>query len=257
MKPSTLHRVSISKISSLFLAFVLSAFAVPSMAQIPQRTVSVTGSAEVKVVPDTVIVSLTASNRGENLLKTQNENDAVVKQYLRFLRKQLKVKSQYVQTDHHRVSPEYYYCSGQQRNSADCDPLKVRFYTVTKSIQVRLVDPSKYETVIRKAFEMGVTRINGVQFVSTELRKHRDEARKLATIAAKDKAKAAADALGMKLLKPISINLTENRWGGSRSMTNNTVQNRVSLQSSGADSDGLALGQISISAEVRVSFEME
>ena len=257
MKPAPSYRFSIFKASSSLLVFALSTFAGSSMAQTPQRTVSVTGSAEVKVVPDTVVVSLTASNRGENLLKTQNENDAVVKRYLRFLRKQLKVKSKYVQTDHHRVSPDYYYCSGQQRNSADCDPLKVRFYTVTKSIQVRLVDPSRYETVIRKAFEMGVTRINGVQFVSTELRKHRDEARKLATIAAKDKAKAAANTLGMKLLKPISMTVTENRWGEHRSMTNNTVQNRISLQSSGADSDGLALGQISISAEVRVSFEME
>ena len=232
------------------------AFASPSRGQTTQRTVSVTGSAEIKVVPDTVVVSLTATHRGENLLKAQNQNDETVSQYLHYLRKKMKLKAKNVQTDHHRVSPEYYYCSGKQRQSASCDPLKVRFYTVEKSIQVRLVDPSKYETVIRKAFEMGVTRVNGVQFVSTELRKHRDKARKLATIAAKDKAKAAANTLGMKLLKPISINVTENRWGGSRTM-NTTMQNRVSLESSGGDSDGLALGQISISAEVRVSFEMK
>ena len=78
----------------ILLSYGASAFA----NQAPKRTVSVTGAAEVKVAPDTVVVSLTATHRGENLLKAQNQNDETVSQYLRYLRKKMKLKAKNLQT---------------------------------------------------------------------------------------------------------------------------------------------------------------
>src|SRR5689334_250801 len=61
------------------------------------RTISVNGEAEVKVVPDQVQISLTAENRGRDLLETQAENDKAVKGLVEYATKTLGIEARHVQ----------------------------------------------------------------------------------------------------------------------------------------------------------------
>jgi hypothetical protein len=115
----------------------------------------------------------------------------------------------------------------------------------------------------------GVNIIEGVDFRTTSLRKYRDEARAMAVRAAKEKAKAMTDELGVKLGRPCNVNANDSSyyWGGwNRSFNggfnaNNYVQNVSSAVGGGATSDNasdtFAVGQISVTATVNISFLIE
>ena len=67
-------------------------------------------------------------------------------------------------------------------------------------------DPGpKFEDLLSDALEAGVTHVQGIEFRTTELRKHRDRARSLALKAAQEKAELLADGAGRKIGKAISI----------------------------------------------------
>ena len=72
--------------------------------------------------------------------------------------------------------------------------------------RVRLV-----EQVITRALESGVNHVNNIDFQTTKLRKYRDEARRMALRAAREKGENMAGVYGQTIGKPLQIN--ENGYG--------------------------------------------
>ncbi len=231
------------------------------------RTITVTGDAAVRVVPDQVQISMTAENRAADLMEAKAQNDQAVKALVEYATKGLGIEARHVQTDFLTVEPTYRTCNYDDEMSGKCSPLQISYYTVRKGVQICLKDLTKYEGLITKALQLGVNRIDDIQFVTTELRKHRDKAREMAAKAALEKAQAMSTTLGMKVGKPISIN-AENYssyyWhgsyagqrGGNSYMAQNVVQNAPAPQSEG-DTGDLAIGQINVSAQVNVTYELQ
>ncbi len=222
----------------------------------PTRTISVSGDAEVRVAPDQVIISMATINKNKSLIAAKSANDDTVKSLLSYFVDDLDIDEKYVQTDHLSVDVTYTNCSYRDEKEGKCDPLEIQYHTVEKGVQLRLTDLGKYEAVLAKSFELGINKVSDIQFVTTELRKHKDQARKMAAIAAKEKAVAIADTLGMSVGKPISINLQEVRWGvlGSNTMRQSILQ--APKPSAGSADSSLSVGQISVSATVNVNFDM-
>jgi len=50
-------------------------------------------------------------------------------------------------------------------------------YFVRKNISITLKDVSKFEQLLSNVLQAGVNYVHGIDFRTTELRKHRDEAR--------------------------------------------------------------------------------
>jgi len=163
------------------------------------------------------------------------------------------VKEKDVQTDFLSVEPNYDHSLSRT---------KPTFYLVRKSIEVRFTRIQRFEGFVTGLLTNGVTTIHGIDFRSTEMRKHRDTARAMAIRAAREKADALAAELGVKRGKV--YNITANDWSGwaggywggrGGAMFQNTAQN------TGAASEvtdrTLSVGQISISASVSVSFLIE
>lgn len=133
-----------------------------------------------------------------------------------------------------------------------------------KSIVLTLRDASKFEDVLSSVLGAGANYVHGIQFRTSELRKHRDQARALAIKAAQEKANDLAKELGQKVGKPYKIQEEQsgwwswyNTWWGSRwggGMAQNVMQNVAGP--SGAEGS-IALGQINVNAKVTVSFELE
>ena len=137
------------------------------------------------------------------------------------------------------------------------------YYQVRKGIGIKLSDVGSFETVFTGLINNGVNYVQGVNFRTTELRKYKDQARSMAIKAAKEKAVAMAGDLGVKVGKPNSINVVDyggwNSWstGGGGGGAGGGYNQNVSQNPNNASGDAgttFAVGQISISATVNVSF---
>jgi uncharacterized protein YggE len=105
--------------------------------------------------------------------------------------------------------------------------------------------------------QAGVTNINGIDFQTTELKKYRRQAREMALKAAKEKADEMAAVLGQSTGEPVAIN--ENAISASSSRRIVLAQNSFQDMSGGISeiSDTIALGKISIRANVTVVFKLK
>lgn len=218
--------------------------------------VTVTGEAEVRVVPDEVVLTLGVETWDQSLGRAKQANDAAVQRLLA-LAAESGIAPQHVQTDYVSIEPRY---------RDDYDKKNFIGYFVRKNVVVTLKDLGLYEEFLSEALEAGANYVHGVEFRTTELRKQRDRARSLAIRAAREKAEALAGELGKEIREPYRI--TEEgggwwspygAWWGGRwgSATQNVVQETGSAPALTDESMTLAPGQISVTARVGVSFELK
>src|SRR6185436_20582508 len=126
----------------------------------------------------------------------------------------------------------------------DIDRMKPAAYWARNSIEVKLTDLKKLDGVIAGVMTNGVNTIHGIEFRTSELRKHRDAARALAIKAAIEKADAAAKSLNVSRGKIYNLTVSEDNWGyggwwGSRySSASNLSQNVAQAGGGGQDSEG-------------------
>jgi uncharacterized protein YggE len=219
------------------------------------RLITVTGEAVVKVVPDEVVLTLGVESSDKQLRRARILNDERVKQVLAAA-EQLGIPAKDIQTDHISIEPRYR-DSYEQRDFIG--------YFVRQTIVITLKDVSQFEDLLTDVLDAGANYVHGIQFRTTELRKHKDAARALAINAAREKAVALAQELDQKVGKPYAIREDQEGWGsgynswwgsaGGLGMTQNVVQN---AGNTGMEMDGaLAPGQIGVTARVTVSFELE
>jgi uncharacterized protein YggE len=218
------------------------------------RRITVTGDAEVRVVPDEVLVCLGVETWNADLQAAKSENDQRVARVLALAR-ELGIRPEHIQTDHISVEPRY---------QDDYEKRGFRGFFVRETIVVTLQDVTQFEDLLTSALAAGATHVHGVQFRTTELRRYRDQARALAVNAAREKAEAMAKELGQKVGQPQSIQEDQNTWwswygawwgaGWGGAGLQNVVQ---SIDSGAMPSDGsFAPGQIAVNARVTVSFEL-
>jgi uncharacterized protein YggE len=204
------------------------------------RLITVTGEAEVRVAPDETILTLGVETWHKDLGIAKRQNDERVKKVFAVAKK-YNIAPGNFWTD--RISIEPRYKGGDVRE-------ELIGYRVRKTIAVSVRDVSRLDDLLNSALEAGANYVYGVQFRTTKRRDYRDQARALALKAAKEKAKDMARELGQRVGRPYSI--VEEEYEES------TVPNVVSGTGvSFRETDkSIALGQMSISARVRVSFEL-
>ena len=216
--------------------------------------ISVSGEAEVRVIPDQVVLTLGVQTWDEDLDDAKHRNDRII-QKVTALAGRYNIPAKHVKTDYINVEPRYedYY-----------EASRLQGYVVRKSIVVTLSDLEKFEGFLTEALESGVNYVHGIEFRTTQLREHRDEARALAVTAAKEKAQAMARELDLQVGDPVEIyeesagwySWYSRSWWGSHfsGMSQNVIQdfgNGMSLEDS-----GIAPGQISVKARVSVQFNL-
>lgn len=239
----------------LISVFLLAAWKGDEPAPQEPRLITVTGDAEVRIVPDEVIITLGVETWNEDLSLAKRQNDERVGQVLA-LAKEYGIQSHHIQTDHISIEPRYH--DNYEKRGF------IGFF-VRKTIVITLRDISKFEDLLTGVLENGVTHVHGIQFRTTELRKYRDEARALAIRAAREKAVALAGELGQEIGEPHMIREDHvgwwswyNSWWGlrwGRGVAQNVIQ-EVGGSALGAEGS-IALGQITVNARVTVSFELQ
>ena len=255
MNGKTLRIINLVVVA-LVLVLALSGWTVnPATDSDTPGQITMNGEAEIRVVPDEVIVSLGVEIWDKNLQKATNENDRIVAAVLKIADK-YDVEPQHVATDYISIEPRY---RGGYYEESDFIG-----YFVHKTVVITLRDISKFEDLLKDSLEAGVNYVHGVQFRTTELRKYRDQARAEAIKAAQEKAVALAGELDQQVGEPLSIQEVQsgwysgyNSWWGSlygSAMTQNVIQEVSSGDWTGDGS--VSPGQIKITSRVSVSFEL-
>jgi uncharacterized protein len=209
--------------------------------------INVSGTAEMQITPDEVDLRFGIHTRSDSLDDAKKQNHERLATTVRFL-KASGIDPRDIQSDHLSIEPIY----------DEKEPLKLQAYVARRSIGVRLRNIADFEKVLSGGFKEGANSVYGVEFRTTQLRKHRDTARQLAIRAAKEKATALASELGAKIGKVQSI--SENTLGGSSWLFGyNRLSNVMQSEPSPPDNElsGLSVGQISISASVNVTFLLD
>jgi uncharacterized protein YggE len=229
----------------------------PVSAQIPingPNTLNVTGDAAVNVVPDRVRLFLGVESRNKDLLVAKAANDAGIRNVIAAARA-LNITPGDIQTDYIQVDMSY-----------DDGGTIVAYYKVTKDVQILLRDTGRFEELLSQVLLAGANHIYSVEFSTSELRKHRDAARALAMTAAQEKARELASAAGLKVVgTPLAVSAYSYGGGpsygrgrsGGYGQAQNVIQNTPS-GSDGIGADGtVALGKISVTASVSMTFRLE
>jgi uncharacterized protein YggE len=223
------------------------AAALPASAQekVLPPLITVTGEAEIRVVPDEVYFDVTMQTFNKDLKVAKAQTDERLKR-LAELTVRYNVAPKDVQTDYVSVEPRY-----RGNNEAR----QLIGFLVRKDLVFTLRDVSRAEAMLAEVIETGVTRINDIDFRTSEMRKHRDQARANAIRAAREKAIALTREIGQKIGKAYSI---EEVVASGNPASQNYMSNAVGSVGDGEVSSGtLALGQIKVNARVVVRFEIE
>ncbi len=218
--------------------------------------ITVSGDAEVRVVPDEVELTLGVETWDEDLGTAKLQNDRRVKAVLDIARG-YGVEPRHLQTDLISVEPRY---------QDNFEKENLIGYFVRKTIVITLQDIDKFEDLLTSVLETDVNYVHGIQFRTTELRQHRDQARALAITAAQEKAEALAGELGQTIGRPTNIREEHAGWyswygswwgyhRGGGYMAQNVIQEVGS--NAPTDSGSFAPGQITVNARVAVTFELE
>lgn len=221
-------------------------------------TITVTGTAEVMVVPDEIIFSLDVTKTDKDLQVAKRLNDEAVSKVLELARR-FAVAPQNVKTDYISVEMKYETVRNAQRRVYNEDNEEVgtkvfRGYEVSKTVIVKLTDISRFEEFFAEALKTGITEVNRVSFETSRLRENKDKARDMAMRAAREKAVAMAASVGQSIGRALKI--TE---GSAVNPYSSYSQNASSntMSTSGTFSESVATfspGAIKVEAQVTVSF---
>ena len=151
-------------ILSFFLTCSFDAFA-QSASDLPLVTVS--GQADIRVVPNELVLDLEVVTRGKVIEIVKKLNDVSLTKVV-LLAQSYQISPLDIQTDHLEIQPKY--TAGDDKKG----PVFLG-YEMTKGVRLRLRDVSKTESLLSDVIKAGVNRVRGVSFNHSELRKYQDE----------------------------------------------------------------------------------
>lgn len=207
------------------------------------KTVKTTGTAEIKVTPDEVVIQIGVERQSSKARVAKIAVADTSRKILAAL-KALGVEDKDVQTEYLYLQPMLDYRNG----------VHISNFTAEQTLSVKLRDISKLDDAMDAVVSAGVNRIDGVEYQSSELRKYRDQARDEAVKAAREKATALANGLGNQIGKTYSIDETEQSQN-AYPMFGGLVPN-VRLDKARAQGPSTAPGQLTVTASVTVAFEL-
>lgn len=216
------------------------------------RMISTSGQAELHVVPNQFSIVFSVKTFDKVLPTAYSFNDKSVAAIVALAAK-YKIPAQKVQVSDISVDPSY------DREYSSYTPTgKAIGYYVQKSIGFEFSDAKSIAPLIKDALAAGANSISSVNYGTSELRKHRDQARTMALKAAREKAILLAEEVGSTLGDAIQI--SEESAPSFYRQTAQNVMSNVGFEAPSTPSSedgGLALGQIKVTSSVRATFELK
>lgn len=217
------------------------------------RTIQVNGEAEVLVTPDKASIRAGIEYWDKNLAVARKSTDEALKKAIA-LAEEFKIAKESIQVEWINVELE-------RRGWNEKPAHALEGYYVRRNVNFTLKNLDRFDDFLGRLLETGVNQIHGVDFQTSDLRKHRDAARELAMKAAQEKARDMAKAIGQKIGRANQINETQDIWssfyGGYRGRAGSQMMQNVSVDRLGPDSSASAVGKISVKATVSAVFQLD
>lgn len=232
-------------LSLLIIILVGSLVTSTAKAQEP-RLITVLGDAEIRVVPDEVVISMAVETNSAQLATAKKTNDQRVRKIIALAEK-FQIEAKHIQTSQISIEPRY-------RNSYE----KSEFigYFVRKNIVVQLKELSKFEDFLSNVLEEGVNYMQGIQFRSSALEENQRQVQALAVKAAKEKATRLAGELGQQIGEPQLIQ-EEGSYHSPLGVERNLTKQAQSYAMADTGESAFAPGEIIIRSAVVVSFRLK
>lgn len=208
---------------------------------VPQKTINVSGQSKVSASPDFATITLGVVTEDKDAKAAQKVNAASMDKVIASI-KALGISNDDIKTVNYSINPKYDY--NQQTGTSS-----IIGYTVSNNVNVTVRDISKTGSVIDAAADSGVNTSSSISFGISNYEDYYNEALKNAVLAAKKKAGTIADALGVKLKDPVTVN----EGGGYYPITNYAVYD-MKDEGMGAATP-IQAGSIEITAYVSIVYE--
>ena len=162
-----------------------------------RRTISVSGSGEVSMRPDTANITAGVLTEGEDAKAALRANSETVAKIFAAL-KDAGIEGRDMQTSNFGISPRY---DRPDRNQ----PPRLTGYRVSNQVSVRVRDLESLGVLLDALAVAGANQMNGIRFYVEDSTQQTDEARRRAVADARRKAELYAVAAGAELGGVLSI----------------------------------------------------
>jgi len=227
------------KIALVVFVFVTTLAGAQVTQQNQQPLINVSGEGKIMVTPDRADITIGVENVGSDATDVKKKNDATIDAVIKYL-KSIKLPAEDYQTQ--RVNLYRNYDSSKKKYS----------FTASQTIVIHLKDLSKYDTMMMGLVDAGVNNIQGVEFKTSKLAQYESEARVKAVASAKQKANDYAGALNQKIGKAVTVSDNTQTYY-PRAMAAMKLND---MESADMPRETLAIGEITVTANVNISFEL-
>jgi hypothetical protein len=200
--------------------------------------ITVSGTSEIRVVPDEVVLRLGVKTRHSNLQIAKAQNDSRIKRVIA-IALEFGVSPVNMKYDKMLVEPEI----------VDDETSRASTFVVEKVVSFLLKDITKCEDMLARVLEAGVNVVYGLDFRTTKIHELKNRARILALKAAKAKAISLAQEVGQYIGKVYSIEEEPSAYDAPYASVVEQIENNSTHHP-----ETLAVGHITIREKITVSF---
>lgn len=226
----------------LCLTLLLTASVQAAPANQTDSLVTVTGHAEMAVVPDTAFVSVGIVTTGADVATAKRNNDAVMSTILAEVLS-LGIDKDQVRTAGFTIQPQY-------KQTAKYDDYQtITSYQVQNVVSIAIRDFALISPVIDRCTQAGANQIHSLRFAVQDESKIKAQLLEQAVRDGKAKAATIANALDMSLGKPVSVQVS--------SYSNHGSYDTMSVNKGLSSSTPINAGTVSLSADVNIVFLMQ
>ena len=210
---------------------------------VKDHVITVQSSEEVKVVPDMAELVFSVTTQAEDAKACQEQNSRDLANVISFL-KDSGIAETSIQTSNYGLDPVYDWNSGRT----------ITGYEMNTEITVSDVPIDQAGALISSSVEAGINSISQVTYLSSKYDESYQQALKNAIASARVKAEAIAEAGGCSLGAVIHVQeYSDNQTARYSSYRNAVTEDKAS----GAAAMAVEPGQLSVTAQVTVEFEIQ
>ncbi|MFC0332329.1 SIMPL domain-containing protein [Paenibacillus sepulcri] len=222
-------------------------YAAGEAGEVQKGIITVSGQGELQAAPDVAYVNVGVETRAATAKEAQASNATKFAALQTVLFEKSKLAEKDVKTTNFNVQPQYTYNEKDGTN-------KVTGYVATHSIQITTRDLINIGQLLDNLSAAGANRMDGVQFDTEKQDQYELQALEKAMANAKAKAETLAKAAGKQLKAAVNISQSSS---GSIPVYNKGLMSAVPQAAADSASTTIQTGEITLSANVQVSYEME
>lgn len=219
----------------------------PGLPSAPPRrpaTIQVTGQAKVSATPDRVYIDIGVTTQARKSEAAASQNAVRLSAVITAVKSAAGTGAQLTTTEY-SISPDYRY---PPHGAAT-----ITGYTASNVLQVRLDDLRKLGAVLDAATRAGANNVRDIRFALRDEQIPRTQALRQAARSARQDAQALADALGLRVIRVLSVN---EQGPAVVPPPRIYMQARVFAQSQAAPVTPVEAGAISVDASITLTVEV-